>query len=207
MKKLKFNLLGLLVLFVTASAFIACNSDEDVTIGINEKEFKAKTVIGSEIFIANVDGSSEKYEEGVKKYDFIIDGGIQYEIQLLKTINFKGEEVEKTRIINTKNNEEFIDVEELEQVGDDSILLTITTSTGDVYEEVLVQSNQRLNPGVPGWFLLVGPILDAIVEINTTSHNDVCSLAIQACGENGVKAIHITEGSWFSSATCSVICN
>ena len=29
MKKFKFNLLGLLVLFVTASAFIACNSDEE----------------------------------------------------------------------------------------------------------------------------------------------------------------------------------
>ena len=71
MKKFKFNLLGLLVLFVTASTFIACNSDEGVILSEEkvslENEDSFLRLIDSDLNQLNLSLNSRKLQSILSK--------------------------------------------------------------------------------------------------------------------------------------------
>jgi hypothetical protein len=211
MKK-AFKLLS--IAFITLLT-ISCSSDKNETVTLPENKgvlkYKNKTYVFKE------DGLTSKYLDDKKEYDFKYENLIKSDAKLVTKKSLANRNGEDEQVIIVENNQtgEFVEFSNINEIGENKISFDVTTSNGLTFTNLEFESDELNLTTVNStqnkycWqcvVIVVGTLVDAVVQLASDNYDSNCNAAIKACGSAGVKTITIIDQGWFTPASCTVVC-
>jgi hypothetical protein len=207
----------LLTVSIITLLTISCSSEKENTEILHQNKgvlkFENKTYVFKE------DGLTSRYLDGKKEFDFKyenLDKG-EGELVVKKSLTNKSGEDEETILFENNATSEYIVLSNLNVLADNKMSFDATTSNGIILKDIVFESNDlnltTTNSSIQNkvcWqcaTIIVGVLVDGIVDLASDSYNSNCNAAINACGSGGVQSITIIDQGWFSPASCTVICN
>jgi hypothetical protein len=211
MKK-AFKLLS--ITFITLLSF-SCSSDKNETTVLPENKGVLK--YENKTYVFKEDGLTSKYLNGKKEFDFHYENLLKTDAKLVAKKSSTNRNGEDEQVIIVENNQtgEFVEFSNINEIGENKISFDVTTSNGLTFNNLEFESDELNLTTVNStqnkycWqcvIIVVGTLVDAVVELASDNYDSNCNAAIKACGSAGVKTITIIDQGWFTPASCTVVC-
>lgn len=160
--------------------------------------------------------NSDDYISLTENNTIRVINGKMYDHKVNLSLNIDVLSQNKVRYFNTENSSEFIDVTNVEVIGEDNFRLEVDAFNGTslIYDVVVLNPNNneyQTNNKIWRWIAekvvegVIEHVIDETLEDSDGGKAASCTdQAIEACGQGNVATVDFDSG-WFSSS-CSYTC-